>query len=294
MDQATIIVHGGAGDFADAEVAAALAGCRRAAEAGYAILRGGGSAEDAAEAAVRILEDDPVFDAGYGSHLNRDGVVEMDASFMEGANLEAGAVAGVRDIANPITLARRVMESQHVLIIGEGATRFALEHGLERCPQERLITPAELAFWQAAMTPAAPPVPVAPSDTVGAVALDARGHLAVATSTGGIRLKVPGRVGDVPCIGAGFYADDTIGAASSTGQGEGIMRVLMAKRALDHLTAGASPQQAADEVIGHLWQRVQKRGGIILLDRLGRVGHAFSTPRMPHAWVAEGEIRVAI
>jgi beta-aspartyl-peptidase (threonine type) len=288
MRQPVIIVHGGAGTIPDEQVEAFQRGCRLAAERGLALLLAGAPAEDAVEAAIRLLEDDGTFDAGRGSFLSQDGIVEMDAGFMEGAKLKAGAVAGVRDIANPITLARLVMASPHVFLIGEGASRFALQHGLRRCSPAELISPRELAAWRAWQEAQTPAPPSKPQDTVGAVALDAQGHLAAGTSTGGMRFKVPGRVGDVPCVGAGFYADDLLGAASCSGVGEDILRLVLAKRAVDALADGRAPQQAAEEAIAYLARRIAGRAGLILLDRHGRVGCAFNTPRMARAW-SEGE-----
>jgi len=285
--QPVIAVHGGAGDISDDLVAGHVLGVRRAAVIGLGILNQGASAEDAVEAAIRYLEDDETFDAGRGSFLNLDGDIELDASFIEGRNLEAGAVAGVRDIANPISLARLVMNSEQVFLIGESASRFAEQHGLQRCEPERLLVPRELAFWQSVRRANL-------GDTVGAVALDSTGHLAAGTSTGGRPLKVPGRVGDVPCIGSGLYADDTLGAASSTGEGEQIMRVVMAKYAVDRLAGGCDPCQAAVDTIRHLHARVAGDGGIILLDRLGRVGIHCNTQRMSRAWSVGSDVFAAI
>lgn len=275
--QPVIAIHGGAGDIADALVAGHEQGVRRAAEIGLEILQRKGSAEDAIETAVRYLEDDETFDAGRGSFLNQDGEIELDAAFMEGRMLEAGAIAGVRDIANPISLARLVMGSEQVFFVGEGASRFAEQHGMQRCTRERLLVPRELEYWQKVMG-------TVKGDTVGAVALDSLGHLAAGTSTGGRPLKLPGRVGDVPCIGSGLYADDQLGATSSTGEGEEIMRVVMAKWAVDHLAGGRDPQLVAQETIRHLYARVKGEGGLILIDRLGRVGCSFNTRRMSRAW----------
>ncbi|NLV73459.1 MAG: hypothetical protein GXY52_02070 [Chloroflexi bacterium] len=272
-----IVVHGGAGDILDELVKGHLTGVRVAADLGYRILTQGGSAEDAVEAAIRSMEDDETFDAGRGSFLNQDGDVELDASFMEGAQLQAGAVAGVRDIANPISLARLVMDSPLVFLVGEGASRFAESHGMSRCTPARLLVPRELAYWELKRKARL-------GDTVGAVALDCTGHLAAGTSTGGRPMKVPGRVGDVPCIGAGLYADDTLGATSSTGAGEEIMRVVMAKYAVDRLEGGRHPQQAADDTIRYLQTKVNGSGGLILLDRQGRFGVSMNTRRMSRAW----------
>ena len=195
---------------------------------------------------------------------------------MEGGHLNAGAVAGVRDIANPITLARLVMQSDQVFFVGEGASRFGEQHGLQRCTPDRLLVQRELAYWQRLRQTGL-------GDTVGAVALDSAGHLAAGTSTGGRPMKVPGRVGDVPCIGSGAM-QMIPSATSSTGEGEQIMRVVMAKWAVDRLADGRCAQQAAEETIAYLKAKVNGMAGLILLDRLGRVGCCFNTKRMSRAW----------
>jgi beta-aspartyl-peptidase (threonine type) len=259
-------------------------------EQGYGILRDGGSAEDAVEAAIRVMEDDEAFDAGRGSHLTQAGVVSLDAGFMEGARLQLGAVAGLRDIANPITLARRVMESEHAFLIGEGASQFAESHGMRRCDPRDLVAPREWQDLQALRRAAASASGGIVSDTVGAIAMDATGHLAAGVSTGGRKFAIAGRVGDVPCVGSGFYADDAVGAAVSTGEGEQILRIVMAKRAVDALATGQHPRQVAEVVISYLGQRVGGRAGIILIDAQGRLGQAYSTRRMGRAWQNGEEI----
>jgi beta-aspartyl-peptidase (threonine type) len=319
-----LIVHGGAWDIPDDEVAPHLAGCRRALAAGWEALTNGRSALDAVEVAVRIMEDDPTFDAGVGSVLNRDGLVELDAAIMDGATLRSGAVAAVRGIRNPISLARRVLESEAALLVGRGAERFADTVGIERCADEDMIVPRERARWEelcrlaAYRTPDAfqrPPGEVAglrgivaggdhapdqpglriqhPGDTVGAVALDRYGNLAAAVSTGGTPFKLPGRVGDTPLIGAGLYADVQTGGCASTGWGESIIKVLLAKTATDFLGAGYAPVEAARAAIERLEQRVHGLGGVILIDVRGRVGYAFNTPRMAYAYRVEGGEEVA-
>lgn len=287
MNRPVMAIHGGAGDIPDSLAAAHIQGVRHAAALGLRMLQEGACAEDAVEAAIRTMEDDETFDAGFGSFLDLDGEISLDASFMEGAHLNAGAVAGVRDIANPISLARLVMASDHVFLLGDGASRFGVQHGMERCPRERLISPRELAFWQQAAKRNL-------GDTVGAVALDETGHLAAGTSTGGRPLKVPGRVGDVPCVGAGLYADDLLGATSSTGEGEFIIRIVMAKRAIDHLEGGHAAQEAAHEAIDYLFKRVGGAGGLIIVDAQGRVGCCFNTQRMSRAWSEGNEILAAL
>lgn len=294
--QPTIVVHGGAGAIPDELVEPFRRGCRRAAEIGMGILTRGGTAEDAVEATICFMEDDDAFDAGRGSFLNADGVIEMDAGLMEGADLQVGAVAGVCDIAHPITLARRVMESEHVFIIGEGASRFAVAQGMERCGIERLAVEREIRAWQEYRQSRAEPTRWPVSDTVGAVALDVTGHLVAGVSTGGRPFKLPGRVGDVPCPGCGYYADDAVGAAASTGEGEAILRVVMARGALERMAAGCTPQEAADACIADLARRTGGQAGIIVLDPQGRVGIAFNTPRMGRAWWSgrTGELCVAV
>lgn len=280
-----LIVHGGAGPArADEDPESARAGCLGAVRAGHAVLRQGGSALDAVEAAVSVLEDDPQFNAGTGACLTLEGEVELDASVMEGTELRAGAVTLVRGVRNPVRLARRVMErTAHVFLAAEGAMRLAREEGLELRSPAELITPRALERWRTAKAKNEGPQ-VTSGGTVGAVALDTHGHVAAATSTGGMNLKLPGRVGDSPLIGAGTYADDGGGAASATGHGEAIIRVVMTRVVVDRLRAGAGAQQAADEGIREL-ERVRGEGGVITVDRSGKVGFSFNTQRMSRAWI---------
>ena len=311
----SIIVHGGAWDIPDNEVAEHQAGCHAALEAGWHVLDRGGAALDAVEAAVRVLEDTPIFDAGVGSVLNRDGDVELDAAIMDGPTLRSGAVAAVRRVRNPITLARRVLESQVILLVGQGAERFAAAAGLPLCDPTELIIEREHTRWQELQAQSefrtqdafgakknervsgragdeanisSPAHPLAnPGDTVGCVALDRAGCLAAGTSTGGTANKLPGRVGDSPLIGAGLYADNQTGGCSTTGWGESIMKVLLAKTATDLIGAGHDPMAAARQAIDILARRVGGLGGCILLDSAGQVGFAFNTPRMAYAYRAE-------
>jgi beta-aspartyl-peptidase (threonine type) len=276
-----IIVHGGAGRVREEELSERLEGCKEAALAGWRILKQGGSALDAAEAAVAALEDNPLFNAGTGSTLNSLGRVEMDAAIMEGETLRAGAVATVEGIKNPIKLARCVMEDgRHVLLAGEGALIFARQIGFPECPPEALIVEAEKKRWQEK------------HGTVGCVALDTNGKIAVATSTGGVFDKLPGRVGDSPLIGCGTYAD-RCGGVSCTGQGEAIIRVALAKAALELLNGGAEPQSAAKQAVTLLAEKTGSTGGLIIIDGQGRIGYARNTERMPVCFVTvEGETRV--
>ena len=282
-----LIVHGGAWEIPPIAVSACRDGCRRALDTGLQILDAGGSALDAVESAIVALEEDPIFDAGYGSHLNLRGRVQLDAILMEGATLNAGAVAAVERVRNPILLARRVLEaSPHVLLVADGAEEFAREQGIALCEPEDLVTPSQRQAWLRCREAGHKSAAHFPSQqgTVGAVAIDAAGRIAAGTSTGGTCCKYPGRVGDSPLIGCGCYADDEAGGASSTGWGEGIMKIVMAKTAIEMLRAGRSPQEAADDSIRLLSQRVKGTGGLILVDRQGRVGASFSTPNMAFAY----------
>ena len=276
-----ILVHGGAGKAAPDLIELRRAGIQRATLAGWQALSRGGSAVEAVEQAIRVLEDDPAFNAGRGACLNRDGEVELDASIMDGRSLAAGAVGAVGRIANPVTLARAVMETgRHVLLVGEGARRFAAEAGIEECASEALIAERQRARWAASHSEKAE----APG-TVGAVARDREGHLAAATSTGGLPFKAPGRVGDSALIGCGTYADDRLGAASCTGDGEAIIKLVLAKSALDLLQTGKEPMGAAKHAVELLTARTGADAGIILLDPRGRIGHARNTAQMTCAFI---------
>lgn len=281
----SLIVHGGAWTIPTIATDACKSGCRRALDEGWRVLQRDGSAADAVEAAIVILEDDPVFDAGTGAHLNRDGHVELDAMLMDGATLQAGAVAVLRHIKNPIRLARRLIEAnEHMMLVGEGAEKFAVEQGIALCDPKELIVPRETAAWKNCHTGAHSDVHHVHSlGTVGAVAIDARGRLVAGTSTGGTCCKRAGRVGDSPLIGCGTYADQEAGGVSCTGWGEAIMKVVLAKTAVDQLRAsGAKAQQVADDCIRLLATRTEGTGGLILLDRKGNPAAAFNTPNM--AW----------
>ena len=285
--QPSLIVHGGAGDWSaeDGDGEALLASCGAAARAGFEILRAGGSALDAATAAVVVLEDDPLFNAGTGSALTVDGEVECDASVMCGDG-RAGAVGALRDVKNPIRLARLVMEkTPHVLLVDAGAAAFAAECGLAPLPPGALVTERMRGKWRAALARAAAAPPS--GGTVGCVARDAAGRVAAATSTGGMMLKRRGRVGDSAVIGAGTFADDGAGAVSCTGHGEAFIKAAAAKQAIEALRAGRSPTEAAREVLPAV-RRHGGSGGLICVDAAGRVGLAFDTPRMAHAWIEIG------
>jgi len=309
----SLIVHGGAWDIPDEAVDACKAGCARALEAGWSVLSCGGSALDAVQSAVIVLEDDHVFDAGFGSHLTLDGFVECDAIVMDGATLRAGSVAALRRIRNPIRLARRVLENcPHMMLVAEGAERFAADQGLELCAPEELIAEAERDAWLKCRNSkhAAAYHRGHEQGTVGAVALDRDGRLFAATSTGGTCCKLPGRVGDSPLIGCGCYADAEAGGVSCTGYGEAIMKVVLAKTAADFLRHPASSDPkpspsilpklsmpdvsalAAREAVSVLAKRTHATGGLVLLDRQGNPGFAFNTPRMAYGYVADGNFTV--
>lgn len=299
----SLIVHGGAWDIPDEATDACKSGCHRALSSGWSILSRGGCALDAIEAAIMVLEDDPVFDAGYGSHLNLDGRVECDAIVMNGATLRAGAASTLQRVKNPIQVARKILEHcPHMMLVGEGAERFAQENGIPLCDPEDLVSDGEREAWLKCREDvhAAEHHRGHEQGTVGAVAIDRKGDLFAATSTGGTCCKLPGRVGDSPLIGCGCYADSEAGGVSCTGCGEAIMKIVMAKTAVDFLRrsetcvdapAGAScgfssAQLAAREAVHLLAKRTHGRGGLILLDREGNPGFAFNTPRMAHGYVA--------
>jgi len=287
----SLIVHGGAWNIPDDAVAACRSGCHRALERGWAVLAQGGRAIDAVEAAIMVLEDDPVFDAGTGAHLNRDGHIELDAIVMDGDTLRAGAVAAVHGVRNPILLARRVLEqSPHMMLVGPGAEQFARETGIPLCDESALIVERERAVWRTYReTGCDPDFGSVAKGTVGAVAMDTRGSLVAATSTGGTLGKHPGRVGDSPLIGCGCYADTTAGAVSTTGEGEAIMRIVMAKTAVEMMRGGMSPSLAAESCLRVLRERARGMGGLILLDPSGAPGFAFTTPRMAFGYVGSDD-----
>jgi beta-aspartyl-peptidase (threonine type) len=284
----SIAIHGGAGAVPRSTLTAERErqyrnGLAAALDAGYATLEKGGSSLDAVSAAVRTLEDDPLFNAGRGAALTRDGAAELDAAIMEGRQQRAGAVAAVRHVRNPIELARRVMEkSRHVLLVGAGAEEFALEEGLALVPNSYFRT--EERWVQLESERKGHSVSdLFPSSqgTVGAVALDAAGDLAAATSTGGMTNKRPGRVGDSPIIGAGTYAKNGVCAVSATGHGEYFIRTVAAH----HICAavefrGLALREAVHELLHQRLRELGGKGGIIAVDHDGRIVTDFSTEGM--------------
>ncbi len=272
----SLIVHGGAGADPGEGRDELKAGIHDALVQGWRVLVEGGTALDGVEAAVRSLEANPRFNAGRGSVLTLDGRIELDASIMEGDRLRAGAVAAVSRILHPVTLARRILEDgRHILLVGDGALAFAREHGLPECDPAELATPRQLARW----------TPARGASTVGAAALDRHGTIAAATSTGGTPGKLPGRVGDSALIGCGTYAESTIAGVSCTGNGEAIMRVVLARRVLEILKAVENPEHAAQVAVAVLTEEGRGAGGVVLLDWRGRLAFAHSTALMPVGWI---------
>jgi len=330
----TLLVHGGAWAIPVDAREAHQAGVRAALEAGYRILGLGGSAIDAVETAVAVLEDDPTFDAGRGSFLTADGRVQLDALLMDGGRMKAGGVACVERLRNPIHAARLVLEkSRHVYFVGEGAERFAADHGMPLIENAELVLDRErerLAHAKARQSAGfedetfSGPESVSTflhddkdpetafrsnlnariepgdedstksHDTVGAVALDAFGNLAAATSTGGTLNKTPGRVGDSSLIGCGCYADNLAAAVSLTGWGEPIMKLVLGKWATDRVADGTAPEIAAREAIAYLYNRLGGHGGIILLGPDGRFGLAHNTPAMAWGLATPGGLQTGL
>lgn len=298
-----IAIHGGAGTLPRAAMTpqrdqAYRAGLAAALDAGYAVLDGGGTSLDAVTTAVRILEDDPLFNAGRGAVLTADGIAELDASIMDGRTLAAGAVAGLRHVRNPIELARAVMEhSSHVMLIGGGAEEFALERGMAPVPNEYFHTETRRLQLQRALPGGGGPVnELSALGTVGAVALDQDGNLAAATSTGGMTAKRYGRVGDSPIIGAGTYADNAGCAVSATGHGEFFIRTVVAHDICARVAyAGATLAEAADAVVMGRLRQMGGEGGIIAVDARGNVVMPFNSEGMFRgARSADGRREIAI
>ena len=289
-----LLVHGGAWAIPDDLVHPHLDGVRSALAAGWKVLERGGSAVDAVEEAVVMMEDHEAFDAGRGSFLTSDGRVQLDALIMDGATLRAGGVGCVERIRNPIRASRKVLdESPHVYLVAEGAERFAQQHGITLCDNRELVIDRELRHLQEAKLrqqsgraqdafAASAEESWASHDTVGAVALDGRGNLAAATSTGGTINKTPGRIGDSSLIGCGCYANNESAAVSCTGWGEPIMKLVLAKWAADRVATGQEPGRVAQDAIDYLKSRLNGHGGMILLNQKGQYGITHNTPRM--AW----------
>lgn len=297
------MVHGGAGaleNVKDSKTAIRyLESIRRVLEHGREVIELGGSALQAVEACASLLEDDPIFNAGCGSVLNEDGKVEMDAAIMDGRDLSAGAVAAVDNIANPVQLARLVLtKSEHVMLIGEGAMRFADHCGMARAPENYFYTPDRVEQLKRARLKHKimldhDSINGDSEDqkygTIGAIARDPLGNLAAATSTGGIVNKRAGRVGDSPIVGAGVYADNETCAVSATGYGEDFMRSVIAKTISDFVyMKGLNAVDATRSGIDYLTRKVNGRGGVIVIDKDGNCSSGLTTKKMIHGWIEHG------
>ena len=289
-----MLVHGGAWAIPDDAIEAHLRGVRAAVDAGWKVLTSGGTSLDAVEAAGMVMEDDETFDAGRGSFLNMDGRVQLDACIMDGGTLRAGGVGCVERIRNPIRAAKKILtESPHVYFVGEGAERFAEQHGIELVSNSELVIDREIQRLSEAKKQSYLKMPEefgAASqyhDTVGAVALDSEGNIAAGTSTGGTLNKAPGRVGDSSLIGCGCYADNQSAAVSTTGWGEPMMKLVLSKWTADRVQEGLPPEEAAQLALAYLKKRLNGHGGIIVVDAKGHCGLAHNTPRMAWALVTD-------
>ncbi len=287
MTAPVVVVHGGAGRVAPERIEAHVAGCDRAAAEGLRVLLEGGSALDAAQRAVEVLEADPRYNAGTGGSLNSAGDLELDAALMNGADLRVAGVAALPPYPHPIRVARALLEEdRHVLLCAAGADAFARARGFQPAAPGTMVTDEarrRLERWRAGQVGEG-----WAGGTVGAVAFDGAGAVAAATSTGGTVGKAPGRVGDTPVPGAGTWADDRAGACSATGIGEAILRVCLARCACELLDE-ANAQQAAERALVELASRGRGRGGLILVSARGEVGVAKNTPTMSHAIARAGE-----
>ncbi|MFO8054701.1 MAG: isoaspartyl peptidase/L-asparaginase [Bacteroidales bacterium] len=284
--QYVLVLHGGAGSSAPDDIPSALreayhASMQQALKAGEAVLKGGGPAMEAVIAAIEVMENDSLFNAGRGAVLTEDGDAELDASLMEGNRLDAGAVAGVKHIKNPVLAAKAVMlNSRHVMLSGAGADNFAVEQGLDTVSQAYFITPGRLKQHKKASR-----------GTVGAVALDKEGNLAAGTSTGGMSQKKWGRIGDSPIIGAGTYADNRSCAVSATGHGEFFIRNAVAHDIHARMLYGKETLEAAAHTVIHevLRKKFDANGGIIGLDYQGNISMIFNTSAMFRGYIKAGE-----
>jgi beta-aspartyl-peptidase (threonine type) len=298
-----IVVHGGAGTLQPERSQPGLEGVKRAAKKGFEILEKGGSAVDSVMEAVMVMEDDGAFNAGYGSSLNMEKGVEMEASIMDGKTLQAGAAGLLKDIKNPVRLARTVMEkTDHVFVVGEGAEKLARIFNLER---RNPITELRLKYYEQqkkALSDGKFELPRLASlvktypelfdlETVGAVALDKDGNVAAATSTGGFPLKLPGRIGDSPLIGCGTYADNYVGACSATGIGEIAIRLVLAKTVCSYMENGKTAQEAVELAIKLVNKRIlatYNHMGLISVDVHGGIGAAHNSPNLCWAYIKPG------
>ncbi len=281
-----IVVHGGAGEILTDREAAHRAGVGKALAVGRDLLVHGGSAVDGVVAAVAALENNPEFNAGYGAVLNEDGYVELDAGLMDGTTLDVGAVAVVNNVANPIQVCRYLLPLPSILFAKEDVIPWAIFGGIPLVDPGSLVAPRQYRQWADGFKKVEAGI-LENVDTVGAVALDERGGMAAATSTGGICRKPPGRIGDSPLPGCGYYADSAWGACSATGWGESIARIVLSRRAIENLERGESVSEAAIHAVQALDRIPGGRGGLILLDRNGRFACAKNTKCLTRAWWRE-------
>ncbi|XP_055844763.1 probable isoaspartyl peptidase/L-asparaginase GA20639 [Episyrphus balteatus] len=305
--QPILIVQGGAGDITDSRVPGKLTGIKESLRVGIKILENGGSSLDAVEEAVRSMELDENFNTGYGACLNTDGVVEVEASIMDGKSLKSGCVTLLQDIMHPISVARKVMEkTNHTFIGGESAMNFARTQKFEVLPQGSLVTEnAKIAleefkerqrkgldtFFSRTELDKKQESVGELGETVGAVAIDANGNIAVATSTGGMTGKIPGRIGDTPILGCGTYADNEIGGVSTTGHGETIMRFNLAQRILQRISyKEENAQKATEDVTMEMTKRLVGTGGAITIDKKGDVGVYFTSKRMAWGYIKGNQL----
>lgn len=287
-----LIIHGGAWDWDDALDAPKSDALYKALAIGWRILQDGGNALDAVEKTVNYLEDDPLFDAGTGSHLNADGVVEMDALIIDAETGHFGAVGAVTRVQYPITLARKIMtDTEQQFIVGAGADAMANRLGMSLVPNISLVSEAEQNYFLQGRADQK-----GGADTVGAIALDSNRQLAVACSTGGTPLKPAGRIGDTPIFGAGGYADKAYGGAAATGRGEHAMRLLLSRYVVDAIRDGKHAQDAAQAAIAYADAQIaHSMLGTIVIDRQGTIGAAHSTPKLACGWIdADGNPQVTM
>lgn len=289
-----LIVHGGAWNIPSTYEADHLAGVEKALHTAWPLLHAGASAVETVVAAVKVMEEDPTFDAGRGAFLNSQGQIELDAMVMDGTDLNFGAVAALQNILHPVEVALHLMkEAEFKLLVGAGAQTYAQSIGINEVPMQALLTKRELEFFDQIKADeqfqSHHPFREWPSDTVGAVAMDAQGRIAAATSTGGTPRKWPGRVGDSPIPGAGAYADNQAGGISATGWGESILKVLLSKQVTDRMQAGLKANAAAVAAIRYLKERVDGRAGVVGIDAKGRYAWAHNTPKMAFAYVTDNQ-----
>ncbi|XP_073977868.1 isoaspartyl peptidase/L-asparaginase-like isoform X1 [Rhodnius prolixus] len=295
-----LVVHGGAGDIPDSRVQPKLDGVRKAARVGYKVLRESGNVLDAIEAAIHVMEDDDAFNAGKGSVLNLAGGIEMEALVTEGAHFNAGSVTLVKNISHPISLARMVMEkTPHTFLGGDGVEEFIQKMGIPRVPESSLITDAAKKaldeFKKRGGQPSETEIGIKGDvGTVGCVAVDNKGHVASGTSTGGITGKYKGRIGDTPLPGCGGYSDDLIGAVSTTGHGESILKYNLAHRVLSVMEQGTTAKYATNKACQDMTSRVGKTAGAITVSNKGEVGIGFTSKRMSWAYQIGDEIHYGI